>query len=390
MITANSQAQQEIVETARSLAPTFAARAAQHDRKNSFPHENYDDLRRAGYQALTVPRTFGGRGAGLLDTCLGQEELGAGDGATALGIGMHLGLFGRLAEDQTWPPAMWERVCSEVVHRGALVNAAATEPEMGSPSHGGLPTTTARRVDAGWEISGRKTFTTLAPVLDYFVVLAAVNERERGNFLVERGTPGLSVVETWDVLGMRATGSHDLVLENVVVPEEARIVPPPDRSPGDGGSGRAWAALLLSAAYLGVARAARDFTAQYAQERVPTGLGKPIAELESVQESLGRMELAIRGARPALLDTAAAWDRDPTDRARLTPDIAVAKYLATNAAIEVTDIAMRTVGGPALSRTLPLERLFRDARAGLYNPPQDPATLKLLGRWVLGDEQPLA
>ncbi len=190
----------------------------------------------------------------------------------------------------------------------------------------GMPTTTAHRIDGGWEISGRKTFTTLAPVLDYFVVLAAVGESERGNFLVERGTPGLSVVETWDVLGMRATGSHDLVLEGVVVPEEARIVPPSDRPPGDGGSGRAWAALLLSAAYLGVARAAHDFTAKYAQERVPTGLGKPIAELEGVQESLGRMEIAIRGARPLLMDTAAAWDRDPTSRARLTPDIAAAKY----------------------------------------------------------------
>ncbi len=390
MVLARTQSQQEIVETARSLAPAFAERAAEHDRENSFPYENYDDLRQVGYQALTVPREFGGRGAELLDACLGQEELGAGDGATALGIGMHLGLFGRLSEDRAWPSAMWERVCRDVVQRGALVNAAATEPEMGSPSHGGMPTTSAHRIDGGWEISGRKTFTTLAPVLDYFVVLAAVGESERGNFLVERGTPGLSVVETWDVLGMRATGSHDLVLESVIVPEEARIVPPSDRPPGDGGSGRAWAALLLSAAYLGVARAARDFTAKYAQERVPTGLGKPIAELEGVQESLGRMEMAMRGARPLLLDTAAAWDRDPSGRARLTPDIAAAKYLATNAAIQVTDIAMRTVGGPALSRRLPLERLFRDARAGLYNPPQDPATLKLLGRWVLGDEQPLA
>jgi alkylation response protein AidB-like acyl-CoA dehydrogenase len=389
MVRTNTQSQQEIVETARSLAPTFADRAAEHDRENSFPYENYDDLRRVGYQALTVPREFGGRGAGLLETCLGQQELGAGDGATALGIGMHLGLFGRLSEDRAWPSAMWERVCRDVVQRGALVNAAATEPEMGSPSHGGMPTTTAHRVDGGWQITGRKTFTTLAPVLDYFVVLAAIGEGERGNFLVERGTPGLSVVETWDVLGMRATGSHDLVIDSVVVPEEARIVAPSDRPPGDGGSGRAWAALLLSAAYLGVARAARDFTAKYAQERVPTGLGKPIAELEGVQESLGRMEIAMRGARPLLLDTAAAWDRDPAGRARLTPDIAAAKYLATNAAIQVTDIAMRTAGGPALSRTLPLERLFRDARAGLYNPPQDPATLKLLGRWVLGEEQPL-
>lgn len=391
MTTSAADVRHPVLETARRLAPIFATRAREYDRRNTFPFENYDDLRAAGYHALTIPRAFGGLGAGLCLVCGAQEELAAGDGATALGIGMHLSLFGRLAEDPSWPPEMWERVCRAVVEHGALVNSAATEPEMGSPSRGGLPRTAARRVPGGYEITGRKTFTTLAPALDYIVVLAAVEpEGERGNFLVERGAAGLRVEETWDVLGMRATGSHDLVLEAVRVPEDARIVPPPARPPGDGASGRAWAALTLAAVYLGVARAARDFTVAYTKERVPSGLGRPIAELDGVQENLGRMELAIRAARAVLYPAAETWDRSPEARAGLAPDIAAAKYLATNAAVEVTDLAMRTVGGPALSRSLPLERLFRDARAGLYNPPQDPAALKLLGQWALGDRPQLA
>ena len=390
MTITTSPLQDEIVETARSLAPAFAERAPRHDRDNTFPYENYDDLRRAGYHTLTVPRELGGRGAGLLDVCLGQEELATGDGGTALGIGMHLSLLGRLSETRDWPPEMWERACRRVVERGALINSAATEPEMGSPSRGGRPVTSARHVEGGWEITGRKTFTTLAPVLDLIVVLCSIEPDERGSLLLERGTPGLSVAETWDVVGMRSTGSHDLVLDRVLVPEDARIVAPATRPPGDGASGRGWAALTIGAAYLGVARAARDAAADYAKARVPSGLGRPISELDEVQQSLGRMDLAIRAARCLLFGTASAWDRDAQRRRDLAPDIAASKYLATNAAIEATDLAMRVVGGPALSRALPFERLLRDARAGLYNPPQDPATLKLLGQWTLGERPQLA
>ncbi len=389
MTQAAGSLQAEIVEIARSLASRFAERAALHDRENSFPYENYDNLKAAGYHTLTVPRELGGRGAGILDVCAGQEELGAGDGATALGIGMHLSLLGRLAEAQTWPQDLWEQVCRQVVEEGTLINSAATEPEMGSPSRGGMPRTTAERTADGWVLNGRKTFTTIAPVLDLVVVLAGIpSENKPGSFLVARGTPGLRIEETWDALGMRATGSHDLVLENVHLGDEEYIRPNPQQP--DAGPSRAWAALTLGAAYLGVARAARDYAANYARERVPTALGRPIADLEHVQESLGRMDLSLRAARATLHNTARIWDEQPERRGELSPDVAASKYLATNCAIEVTDLAMRLVGGSALSRKLPLERLFRDARAGLYNPPSDETTLKLLGRSVLGERPQLS
>lgn len=359
-----------------------------HDRENTFPYENYEDLKRAGYHTLTLPADAGGSGARLLELCLGQEQLAIGDGATALGIGMHLSLLGRLAEDRSWPEEMWTRIARDVVERGALINSAATEPEMGSPSRGGMPVTFASRAPGGWELNGRKTFTTIAPVLDYFLVLAGMEvDDRRGSFLVERGTSGLRIEETWDTLGMRATGSHDLVLEAVHVPDEAYI--PPVQRPASAGASRAWAALSLGAVYLGVARAALDFAATYAKGRVPSGLGKPISELPGVQQNLGRMDLSIRAARTLLMTTAAAWDAEPNRRADLAPDVAASKHLATNCSIEVTDLAMRLVGGSALSRNLPLERLFRDARAGLYNPPSDEATLGLLGRWALGERPAL-
>ncbi len=388
MTTQQQSVRDRVVETARSLAPALAERAARHDRENSFPFENYEDLIRAGYHTATVPERLGGMGAGLHDLCLGQEQLGIGDGSTSLGIGMHLSLLGRLAEEDSWPEELWERVCGDVVERGALINSAATEPGMGSPSRGGAPVTTARRVSGGWEISGRKSFTTIAPVATYFIVLAWIEEEERrGSFLVRRDQDGVSVAETWDALGMRATGSHDLVLERVRVPEESYIRPRDSRpAPGPG---RAWGALTLGATYLGVAQAARDYAANFARSRTPTGLGRPISELEHVREGIGRMELSIRSARAVLFETARTWQEEPERRDELAPDIAASKYLATNCAVQVTDLAMRLVGGSALSRRFPLERLFRDARAGLYNPPADHETLVLLGRWVLGERPQL-
>lgn len=388
MLVNHTSLQKETLNTARALASRFAEHAAQYDRDNTFPQENYDDIRESGYHLLTVPEEFGGKGAGLHDLCLGQEALAVGDGATSLGIGMHLSLLGRQAEERSWPDDIRERVYRAVVSRAALINSAATEPGMGSPSRGGAPVTVARRTANGWEMNGRKTFTTIALALDFIIVLAWVEEEEkRGQFLIEAKTPGVRVDETWDTLGMRATGSHDLVLENVHLPEEAYIRPRP--AAPNIGPGRAWAALTLSATYLGVARAALDFAANFARNRVPSGLGKPISELDNIQEQIGRMYLAIQSARALLYSTTQQWEAYPEQRNELTPDIAATKHLATNGAIQVTDLAMRLVGGAALSRRMPLERLFRDARAGLYNPPSDFEALKLLGQWALGEQAQL-
>jgi alkylation response protein AidB-like acyl-CoA dehydrogenase len=379
-----TERQAELMALADRLAPILAARAERHDRENSFPFDNFRDLHTSGYLALTVPEEYGGRGADPLEIVLAQERLARGDGSTALAATMHLILIGRLAETRAWPPAIFERLCRDVVERGALINSAASEPDLGSPSRGGLPSTTAVRVAGGWRLEGRKNWTSLAPALAYFVVMATVEEPggapRRANFLVPAGTPGLRVEETWDNLGMRATASHDIVLEGVVVPPEAHLVD--DAAPAVG-DGRGWS-LVTGAVYTGIAAAARDFAVQYARERRPTGLGGPIADLQTVQHRVAEVELLLLQSRAVLFGTAEAWVERPELRPALAWKLAAAKYVTTNNAIRVTDLALRVVGSAGLARGTALERCFRDARAGLGHPPMDDAALTLIGKAALG------
>jgi alkylation response protein AidB-like acyl-CoA dehydrogenase len=198
------------------------------------------------------------------------------------------------------------------VTRGALVNACATEPELGSPSRGGRPKTTARPApDApdAWIIDGRKSFASMAPVLDYFIIPATLQDGsdDVARFVVPRGD-GIQLVETWDALGMRTTGSHDILLTGVRVPA-ANILARASQSTGGGAN--AWFLLVVSAVYVGVALAAQQAAACYAQERVPTALGRPIATLEPIQRHLGQAELLLTQARLLLYHAASTLERPP-------------------------------------------------------------------------------
>jgi len=194
-----TERQAELMALAERLGAFAGERAAQHDRDGAFPHESIDALRKAGYPALTVPREFGGQGADPLELALAQERLAYGDGSVGLGSWMHLGLIARQATSRTWPAAIFERICREIVEEGALVNAAASEPDLGSPSRGGLPSTTAVRTPEGWRINGRKSWVSLAPALKYCVVMATVQDDgqppRRAHFLVPMSTPGVRVNE---------------------------------------------------------------------------------------------------------------------------------------------------------------------------------------------------
>jgi uncharacterized membrane protein len=143
-----------------------------------------------------------------------------------------------------------------------------------------------------------------------------------------------------------------------------------------------WAnrALTLAAVYLGIGQAALDAVVHYAKTRVPTALGKPIATLPLIQRRIGEASIPLQTARALLHDVAATWSNDPAARLTLGPRIAAAKYAATNAAVVATDHALRAAGGFGITRDLPLERFFRDARAGLTHPPNDDAALEMVGR----------
>ncbi len=285
-----------LFERVEVLAADFATRAAAHDRDGSFPFENFEALHQAQLLSLTVPPEFGGHGLGYATICQVIERIASGDASTALVLTMHCLQHSQAARTRRWHPPVYERLCRESVAGIALLNAARVEPELGTPARGGLPATIAQRTSNGWELTGHKQYTTGSPILRYFVVWArtADEEPQVGNFLVQRDVPGVRIEESWDHLGMRATGSHDLILDRVFIPTEyaldvrpVKAWSPPDPLMLAGGS------LLLSALYQGVATAARDWLLHYLHERSPSNLGASLATLPRFQTVVGEIEALL-------------------------------------------------------------------------------------------------
>ncbi len=374
--------QAEIMALAEDLSAIAAANAPAHDRDGTFPHDTFAAIRQTPYLALTAPEEYRGGGAGPLEAMLAQEILARGDGSVALVASWHLNHVASVAANPEWDPELKAMFLGAVVDHGALYNTVASEAGMGSPSRGGQYATRAVHTESGWRISGRKAWSTGSPELTFAGVAASYEdeqgELQRGWFLVPMDTPGVSIDETWDNMAMSASGSHDLVLEDVEIPASHKL---PDSAKPDGSP---WS-ILVAATYLGVAVAARNFAITFAKDRRPTALnGKAIAELESIQARIARIEMLLLEARSALYGTVAEWEDRPEIRGELGAQMAAAKVIVTNNAIEVTDQAMRVVGSVGLQRKNPLERYFRDVRAGLGNPPLDDVAIGIIGRHALG------
>ncbi|SDJ02334.1 acyl-CoA dehydrogenase family protein [Natribacillus halophilus] len=374
------QNQQERLQVLADIVPAFRARAAQHDREASLPYENFKELKAAKYPALTVPKKYGGQGLGLADMLELQETIAHADGSTALSIGWHMGLVKQLGESGSWPEDKYAAVARDVVNNGALLNGAASEPATGSPTRGGRPETTATKTDSGWTISGRKTFTTLAPMLDYFIVSAGIADSDQvGNFLVHHSLSGVSVAHTWDALGMRATGSDDLVLENVQLKDEDYVQ---TMTPQKDAAG--WL-LHIPVCYLGIAEAALDYSADYAQNYSPNSIEGTIADLPNIKQKIGEAELMRQRSRHFLYSVAHKWDRsDGETRQQMKTELGAAKHVVVNDAVEIVDLAMRVAGAKSLQPDTPLGRYYRDVRAGLHNPPMDDMTIMQLASDVYG------
>jgi alkylation response protein AidB-like acyl-CoA dehydrogenase len=384
--------QQEVVALAGRLAGQFARSAPEHDRAGTFPHENYRALHETGYLRLVIPPEYGGEGADIYTMVLAQERLGRGDGATAMAAGMLVQLIGRLAEDRPWPEPVFAEVCRELAGRGGLINSVVTEPELGSISRGGAPRTGAVPVPGGWHINGHKIFATGAPALRFLVVgvtLPPDADSPQGslaNALVRSDAPGLRIEPAWsDSLSLRTVGNDDVFLENVFVPDAWLVDRRPlglPAAPAQRPGLNAWG-LAIAAVYLGIGQAACDAACDYANNRVPPSLGTPIAELPHIQQWIGDMQIRLDAARAVLHQAVRAWVAYPERRTALGAQVAAAKYLCTNAACDTSEQALRVAGGFSLTRALPLERYFRDARAGLFHPPQDDLALGQIGRTTL-------
>jgi alkylation response protein AidB-like acyl-CoA dehydrogenase len=323
--------------------------------------------------------------------------IGAVDGSTALGLAMHVHAVGSIADSVGWPAATRDRVYRAIVEDGALFNNAATEEGGGSPARGAIPGTTATAVPetggGGWRLRGEKTWTTWLPALRYAFVSARIVDGPSvadqapvvGVFLVDLEAGGVERRPAFEALGMRASASERLVLADAFVPSSGLVVrrvanEPDPRGPAPG----AWFSMAVAATYLGVGEGARSAVARWALARRPGDGSTAVAEIPGVQLRLGRLDAKLRVARTVLFDAARRWDAagDAAERVAPLADLGLAKLTATNAAASATDEALRIAGGPGFLAGQ-LERAFRDARAGLINPPLDDIALTGFGRAVL-------
>jgi len=379
---------ERLVQLAGRLADDFATRAAEHDRENSFPFENFQQMRETKYLALTIPEALGGMGAGLVDFAHCQERLAQGDGATAVAVNMHLFGLGAMLESGLPDDPARQTLIRTVAEGGLLLGGSLTEPESGG--NWGFPVTRAEPVPGGYQINGRKSFASMAPAMSFFLISATVPDRDGGpgqvgTFAIPKGMPGLEIVETWNTLGMRATGSHDLRLTNCIVPEQMLIERRPPGSFDERGIALfAWFSTSIAAVYTGVAVAARNFAVEYAKKRHPSVLERSIAHLPAIQFAVADMDIMLATARALTYSVAEEWQGGEHRSLGGMMRILQPKYFATPNAIDVVNKAMNVVGGLGMYKTTPLERYYRDVRAGTFHPISQDVTREWLGKSALG------
>lgn len=366
-----------ILDLARQLAAEFVVRADAADQRGQLPTEDVAALKSSGYLSISVPREYGGFGLSLKDCIAAQLELAKGSASSAMVAGMPIHHFGNLSENRPWDEDKFEHWCRVAVS-GGLLNTAASEPGLGSPSRGAFFETRAVRTDDGWLINGCKTWTTGGKHLTHLIVRLMV-EDESGVIVVPADTPGIEWLETWgSSLSLRASDSHDVYFKDVVVPLENCV----EKGKRDEKTPNAWFPMIMASVYLGSALAARDAVIRFALERVPTALGKPISTLPKIQRQIGEIDLALQAAQALMFEVSGQWTGDERSKG-LFPRIVAAKHLAVETANSVTDKALQIAGGTSLTRDLPLERHFRDTRAGLMQPPSGDTALEIIGRGAL-------
>jgi len=375
------------------LSDQFASTAADHDRSGAFPRQNFEALQAHGLVGLVAPAAYGGGGATLATARRVIAAVARGEPATALILTMTYLQHQALARRESrWPAHLRERVARDAVAHGALINALRVEPALGSPARGGLPGTVARRTPEGWRIDGHKLYTTGIEGLSWLAVWARTDEAapRTGVFLVPRDAPGIRVIASWDHLGLRASGSHEVVFEDVAIAADHAVDlrAPADWAPGAGSqtdidthaAQQAWMVVLLGSLYDAVARAARDWLVDFLNRRAPGSLGAPLASLPRVQEQVGEIEALLRTNRVLLDDAAAAIDSGHTPPAA---DSGLLKHTVTTHAIRVVELALQLSGNHGLTRQNPLERHYRDVLCSRIHTPQNDAILVAAGQRAL-------
>jgi acyl-CoA dehydrogenase len=367
-----------IVEIATQLADTFRGTAAEYDRSAEFPTANYDQMREAGYLRAAVPEELGGLGAGLADMARAQQALARGCASTALAVNMHQFQVGAAAD--AWRNGgPTEPLLRRVADEGPILASTGAEAIVAGPWS---PSTTAEKQDGEWVLNGRRFFCSQAPGMN----VLRVNARDVGSgdflvFSVPGNAAGMTVVETWDTTGMRATASHDVVLENVRVPEAALGANlgqgEPLRAPPFANVGR-WFLPLASGVYLGIAEEARA----EAMKAIGKGINTASRHDVLTDVMVGEMEAAFLMGNAVLQLVVRELDAFPQDLQWALSRAILCKEIVTAKAVEVVDKAVQVAGAKSYYRKSPLERLARDVRAGRFHPPAPPVSFQMAGARV--------
>jgi isovaleryl-CoA dehydrogenase len=364
--------------TAREIAESvLAPRAATIDRERRFPAENLDALAKAGLMGLLAPLAYGGHGSGLTQLAQVCLELGRACGSTAMCYLMHqCGLATIAARATPVQGTAWlaPGACGEYL-------ATLAFSERGTGAHFYQPELGLTRQNGNLSLSGRKTFTTSGGHAHLYPVL--VNSPSGDGldiFVITRDMPGVSFEGSWDGIGMAGNSSIVTVFEGVAVPESNRL-----GNPGDGQE------LVfhvvaptflagLAAVNVGIAQAALNASIEHAKTRTYPS-GQKLAHVPVIQSYLAGMAIATESARQLVLAAVTAADlADP----EALPLLIEAKIAATEAAQTVTNTAMQAGGGLAYSRSLPMERHWRDARAGSVMAPTNEVLTEWLGKVLTG------
>lgn len=371
----------ELITLSRTIArDVLAVHAVDVDATARFPVESLSALKAHGLFGLGVPASHGGLGAGPVMFAAVTEELAQGCASSAMIYVMHTAATRAIVASRTLPA---RSDLLRAIARGQHLTTLAFS-EVGSRSHFWAPVSSLIPRDGYFETSARKAWVTSANYADSYVASAqahdAASPLETTLYLTRRG-PGVRVAGTFNGLGLRGNDSAPVVIENARVPESDLLT-----RPGEGAHDMLrvvlpWFCVGTAAMANGLCRAAVAATADHLQEAGYERTGQKLRDLPTLRARLAEMSVRTEQARALLARTATELERSPD---ALLLFVFEARLAAIQTAVDVTDLAMKACGGAAFSRHLPVERLFRDARAGWVMSPTADQLQDFIGKTLTG------
>ena len=358
-----TETQRAIQETARWLAQSeIAPNAAEVDRTEEYPWDNVQKLTDAGFMGMTIPKEYGGQGASYMDAMLVVEEMAKVCGVTGrIAVEGNMGGVGAVMRYGTEEQ---KQLAAGLVLAGDKPAICFTEPGAGSAAT--EMTTRAVKKGAAYVLNGTKHWITGAGVSKLHVIFARVIEDGEdlgiGGFIAVRDeTPGLKIGRRELAMGLRGIPEGEIIMEDMEVPETMMIVPPEGIRRGFAGLMNAYNAQRVGAATvaLGIAEGAYELALEYSQEREQ--FGRPICEFQGLHWMLADMSIQLAAAQALVYK--AATSAETTGSGFPDPLMAAqAKVFTADAAIKVANDALQVFGAMGYARSLPLERMARDAR----------------------------